>query len=186
MKVKELVEFVSNQKNKILKAEQLQRLLVKILEVKDYLGIKQKKELIDDIINECVLYEDGVFKFDDIDKYICFTMKTIAAYTNLELSDDMEEDYDSLCKAKLLDVIISAFKKEYDDVSVLLQMKCEYILSGNNLEAQIGKFLNSLLEKIDDFANILNNQFGDFDISKLPIGKDELTKLLEFVESQEK
>ena len=54
---------------------------------------------------------DGIFKFDDIDKYICFTMKTIAAYTNLELSDDMEEDYDELCRAKLLDIIIIFFRR---------------------------------------------------------------------------
>ena len=184
MKVKELVEFVSNQKNKILKAEQLQRLLVKTLEVKDYLSIKQKKELIDYIVNDCILYENGVFKFDNIDKYICFTMRTIAAYTNLELSDDMEEDYNTLYEARLLDVIISTFKKEYDDVNVLLQMKCEYILSGNSIEAQVGKFLNGLLEKIDDFANVLNNKFGDFDINKLPVSKEELLKLLDFINSQ--
>ena len=184
MKINELLEIINSNKNKMLKNEQLQQLLVRTLEVKDYLGIKQKKEVINDIINNCILYEDGIFKFDDIDKYICFTMKTIAAYTNLELSDDMEEDYDELCRAKLLDIIINSFKKEYDDVNVLLQMKCEYILSGNNIEAQVGKFLNGLLEKVDDFANILNNKFGNFDISKLPISKEELLKLLEFIDSQ--
>ena len=184
MKTKELVEFMGNNKNKILKAEQAQQMLVKTLNVKDYLSIKEKKQLIEDIINECILYEDGVFKFDDIDKYIYFTMKTIAAYTNIELSDDIEDDYDELCRAKLLDVIINIFKKEYNDVNVLLQMKCEYILSGNNIEAQVGKFLNGLLEKIDNFANVMNKKFADFDISKLPIGKDELTKLMDFIDSQ--
>lgn len=186
MKVQELVEFVGSPKNKILKADQLQQLLVKTLEVKDYIGIKQKKELIDDIVNDCILYENGVFKFDDIDKYICFTMKTIAVYTNLELSEDIEEDYDMLGKSKLLDVVIDTFKKEYDDVNVLLQMQCEYILSGNSIEAQVGKFLNGLLEKIDGFADVLNDKFGDFDISKLSISKDDLSKLLEFIDSQKK
>lgn len=184
MKVQELVEIVSNPKNKILKADQLQQLVSKMLEVKNYLSIKQKKDLINDIVNDCILFEDGVFKFDDIDKYICFTMKTIAAYTNLELSDDIEEDYDMLSESKLLDIIISTFKKEYDDVNVLLQMKCEYILSGNNVEAQVGKFLNNLLEKVDEFVNIMNDKFANFDISKLPINKDELVKLLDFVNSQ--
>lgn len=184
MKIKELVEIINSNKNKMLKSEQLQQLLVKTLEVKDYLSIKQKKALIEDIVNDCILYEDGVFKFDDIDKYICFTMKTIAAYTNLELSKDIEEDYDALCEARLLDIIINSFKKEYDDVSVLLQMRCEYILSGNNVEAQVGKFLNNILEKLDDVINIMSTKIGDFDISKLPVSMEDLNKLMNFVNSQ--
>ena len=186
MTVKELVEIVNNSKNKMLKEEQLKTVLKKKLEVKEYLSIKEKKNLINDIINECILYEDGIYKFDDIDKYICFIMKTIEAYTNLELSDDIEEDYDLLCQNNLLNMVVEMFNGEYDNVNLLLQMKCEYILSENNIEVQIGKFLNSILEKIDDFANIMGDKFANFDIGKLPVGEEELLKLLEFVNSQKK
>lgn len=88
MKINELVEFISNSKNKLLKQTQLEEVIAKHIETKKYLPIKQKKELIESIVNECVLYEDGVYKFDDIDKYICFTMRVIEAYTNLELSNN--------------------------------------------------------------------------------------------------
>lgn len=181
MKIKELVELTSNSKNRMLKADQLLEVIKKAIEVKDYIGIKQKKELINDIINDCVLYEDGTYKFDDIEKYICFTMKTIEAYTNLELSDDIEEDYDALCGANILELVLNTFKKEYDDVSILLQMQCEYVLGQNTIEAQIGKFLNELLEKTDDLVNVLSDKVRDFDISKLPISKEDLKKLMKFI-----
>ncbi len=184
MKVFELVEFVGNSKNKMLKAEQLQEALKTKLEVKKYLSIKDKKNLVDSIVNECILYEDGMFKFDDIDKYICFTMKTIEAYTNLELSEDMEYDYDVLCENDLLNPVIATFNKEYDEVSILLSMKCDYILSGNCFEAQVGKFLSDLLDKVDVFANVLSDKFGDFNLNNLPINGEDIAKLMEFITTQ--
>ena len=177
MKINQLVEFVGSSKNKMLKTEQLQQVIAKEIEVKDYISIKEKKALIDDIINSCILYEDGIFKFDDIDKYIVFTMKTIAAYTNLELSADIEEDYDMLCRAKILNMVIDTFVGEYENINLLLQMKCDYILKGNNIEAQIGKFLTEILNKLDDFADVIAN----FDISNLPINMDDITKLIEYI-----
>lgn len=181
MKIQELVDFVGNSKNKILKQEQLQDVLKKTLEVKSYITIKEKKQLVDNIINTCIIYEDGVYKFDDIEKYVCFIMKTIETYTNLELSDDIESDYDILCSAGILETIINMFKKEYNDVNVLLSMKCDYILSGNNIEAQLGKFLTNISDKIDIFVNALSNKVGDFDITKLPIGKEDFIKLMDFI-----
>lgn len=186
MKINEFIEVIKNSKNKMLKGDQVQQLVSKTLEVKDYISIKQKKELIDEIINECVMYDNGVFKFDDIDKYICFTMKTIAAYTNIELSADIEDDYDALCKAKLLNVVVETFNGEYENVKLLFQMKCEYILSDNNIEVQFGKFLNAVLEKVDNFTDVLSDKIKDFDLNKLPIGLDNLNKLMEFVNSQKK
>lgn len=186
MKVQEFIDIVKNNKNKILKGDQLQQLVCKTLEVKDYMSIKHKKELIDEIINACIMYEDGIFKFDDIDKYICFTMKTIAAYTNIELSMDIENDYDALCEAKLLNAVIETFTGEYENMKLLFQMKCEYVLNNNNIEVQLGKFLHTILERVDDFANMLSGKIKDFDISKLPIGVDDLNKLMEFVSSQKK
>jgi hypothetical protein len=186
MKVNELLEFVEKNRTKMLKAEQLQELLKKTLEVKKYIGIKNKKQLIDDIVNACVIYENGVFKFNDIDKYISFTMKTIETYTNLELSSDIEEDYDILCRLGILELIIGTFKKEYDDVSVLLQMQCDYIISGNSIEAQVGKFLTSMSEKIDGIAEVISDKISNFDPSKLPVGEKDLGKLMEFINMQKK
>ena len=185
MKVQELVEFVSNSKNKLLKQAQLEEVIAKQIETKKYLPIKQKKELVESIVNECILYEDGVYKFDDIDKYICFTMRVIAAYTNLELSDDIEDDYDVLCEAGVLDVVINTFKKEYDEVNILLQMKCDYVLSSNSLEAQVGKLFDGVLEKLDIITQALANKVEGFDINNLPISGDDLSKLMQLLNMQQ-
>lgn len=185
MKIFELVEFVSNSKNKLLKQAQLEEVIAKHIEAKKYLPIKQKKELVESIVNECILYEDGVYKFDDIDKYICFTMRVIAAYTNLELSDDIEDDYDVLCEAGLLDMVINTFKKEYGEVNILLQMKCDYILSGNGLEAQAGRFFDSILEKLDIIVQALANKVEGFDINNLSIDSDDLNKLMQLLNMQQ-
>lgn len=181
MTIREFVEFMNSPKNKMLKDEQIQAMLAKHLKVKPYLSIKDKKKLVDNIVNECILYEDGMFKFDEMEKYVCFIMKSIEAYTNLELSDDMEDDYDLLCGNNLLNPVIATFNKEYDEVNVVLQMKCDYILSGNSFEAQIGKFLSNVLDKLDSFSDVLAENLGNFDLSKLNIGKDDLAKLMEFV-----
>ena len=186
MNVQNLVDVVTNNKNKMLKGMQFVELLSKTLEVKKYIGIKEKRALIDDIINDCILYEDGIYKFDDIDKYIAFTMKTIAAYTNLELSDDIENDYDALCEAKLLNAIIETFNGEYENVNLLLQMKCEYILNGNTMEAQFGKFLTGVLDKVDILADALSSKIANFDLKNLPVDMKDINKLMEFVTSQKK
>lgn len=184
MTTKELITLMSDSKNKMLKADQLQGILKKRLDVKEYISIKDKKELVNNIVNECILYEDGIFKFNDIDKYVCFTMRVIEAYTNLELSEDLEIDYDLLCESKLLDAVINTFKKEYDDVNILLQMQCDYVLSSNTIEAQFGRLFDGISDKLDVFVNTLANKVDDFDMSNLPINSEDLTKLMNFINIQ--
>lgn len=185
MKVNELVNLMKQNKSKLLKAEQVQAFLKKELNVKEYLSIKEKKELVQDIVNECILYEDGVFKFDNIDKYICFTMMTIAAYTDIELSDDIEDDYDMLCKSGLLTAVVNTFTEEYDSVNLILQMKCDYILSGNTMEAQFGKFLEGVSDKLDVLVNAISGKIAETDIGKLmgDINREDVSKLLSFVKT---
>lgn len=184
MKVQELVEFINNPKNKVLKADQLQAILKKKLEIKEYISIKEKKQLVQNIIDTCILYEDGIYKFDDTDKYICFIMKTIEAYTNIALSDDIENDYDILCRAKILEMVIDTFKKEYEEVNVLLQMKCDYILSGNNIEFQVGRFLDTLMNAVDSIVNVISEKVDNSDINNPPIDKNDLEKLMSFINIQ--
>lgn len=184
MNIQIFIENMNQNKNKLLKAEQVQSFVKKELEVKDYLSIKDKKQLVEDIINECILYEDGIFKFDGIDKYICFTMRTIAAYTNIELSDDIEKDYDTLCEAKMLNTVIESFNGEYENIKILLQMKCDYMLSGNNIEAQFGKFLNNVGDKLDTLVNVFSEKVEEFNFDKLPVSEEDLSKIIEFVNRQ--
>ena len=181
MKVQEFIDIMNSNKNKMLKDEQRQQVLANTLELKAYLPIKEKKALVDKIVNSCILFDNGIFKFDEIDKYINFTMYAIEAYTNLEWSDNIEADYDALCEAKLMPEILNAFKSEYNDINTLLQMKCDYILADNNIEAQLGKFLSGISDSLDNLIYALADKVGDLDFSKLPVSQDDLNKIIQFV-----
>ena len=187
MKIEEFITAVANNKHKLLKPAQLSEFVSKTIEVKKYISIKEKKVLVGDIISESVLYEDGIFKFNEIKKYICFTMKTIAKYTNLEMSTDIEDDYDMLCEAGLLNIVIESFSGEYENVKLLLQMQCDYVLSNNNIEIQAGRFLTQCLEQVSEFIGKAGGKLDTFDLNKLAttVSKSiDLSKIMNFFNSQ--
>lgn len=186
MKINEFVQKVSENKAKLYnKADKnaLQNFIKQTLNIKSYISIKEKKQLVEDIISETVMYENGLLKFNGIDQYITYVMKCIEAYTNLELSDDIEDDYDELSKTGLLEPITSVFAEEYKAVLTLLQMQCDYILMDNSISSKVGVFLTSVSSTIDKLANSLSNSVENFDISKLNIDKKDIEKITEFLQA---
>lgn len=179
MKIREFVDYMKKNTNRTMKEDQVASLIKRVLEPKTYISIKDKKEIVDKIINRCIYYENGVFKFDGIERYVYFTMYTLAAYTNLELSEDIENDFDALSESKLLPAVICLIQQEFDDVNVFLQMQCDYILEGNSIEAQVGKFFDGLLEKIDVIGNGLGKYLGNIDLGSLLKDKDKILGYLE-------
>lgn len=180
MTIIEFVEYMKKNTNRVMKEDQLLSMVKKQLDVKDYLSIKAKRALVDDIINECILYENGIYKFDCIDKYVYFTMYTIAAYTNLELSGDVESDFDILSQEKLLPIILGTIKSEYDDVNILLQMQCDSILENNSVELIVAKFLDSVMDFLNSMEGGLKHGIDKILNLKLPEGFD-LNKLLDLL-----
>lgn len=192
MKVKEFIDFMNSDKNKMMKPAQLVEVAAKALETKKYVGIKEKKELVAEIISDSLIYEDGIVKFDEIGKYVCFTMKTIKKYTNIDLSVDIEEDYDMLCEAGLLNIVIKTFNGEYENVKLLLQMQSDYVLSDNNVESILSKFLNKTANKISDFSDKIVKKLEGFDVDKIMPNLEglsnlgDLSKLTSFINFQTK
>lgn len=186
MKIKDFIDAVNANKTKLYnKADKnaLSNFIKQTLEVKDYISIKEKKQLVEDIVSETVMYENGLLKFNGIDQYITYVMKCIEAYTNLELSDDIEDDYDELSKTGLLEPITSVFAEEYKAVLTLLQMQCDYILMDNSISSKVGVFLTSVSSTIDKLANSLSNSVENFDINKLNIDKKDIEKITEFLQA---
>lgn len=170
MKIKDFIEYMTKNTNRTMKEDQVMSLAKKTLEVKKYLAIGKKRDLVNKIINDCVYYDNGIYKIDGIEKYVYFTMYIIDAYTNLELGEDIELDFDLLSESDILPVIVGAIGKEYDDVNILLQLKCDDILMDNSVEAQCGKLCNHIVESIDELkANIgtFTNDFNKEDWIKM-------------------
>lgn len=185
MKILEFIQVVNNNKAKLYnKADKnaLQNFIKQTLNIKSYISIKKKKQLVEDIVSETIIYENGLLKFNGIDQYIVYAMKCIEAYTDLELSDDIENDYDELSKVGLLEPITSTFAEEYKTVLTLLQMQCDYILMDNSISSKVGVFLTSVSSIIDKLANSLSNSVDNFDISKLNIDKKDIEKITEFLQ----
>ena len=178
MKIIEFVDYMKKNTNRTTREDQVASMLNKTLEPKSYLGFKEKRALVDKIVNKTIYYVDGIYKFDAIDRYMYFTMYTLETYTNLELSDDIVNDFDVLSESKLLPAIICLIQKEYDDVNVFLQMQCEYILEDNTIEAQVGKFLNDVLDKIDNIGGNLSKYLKNINVNELLKYKDEILKYL--------
>lgn len=179
MTVKELVEFMKKNTNRMMKEAQIAELLAKQLEPKSYIGIKDKMALVDRIVNESIYYDNSVYKFNGIERYVYFTMYTIEAYTNIELSNDVFDDFDALSESKLLPMVICLIQQEFDDVNIFLQMQCDYILEDNSTESLLGRLFNSALEKIDTVADGISKYFANIDMEKIMEGKDKIFKYFE-------
>ena len=106
-------------------------------------------------------------------------MLSIAAYTNIELSDDIENDYDVLCRSGLLTMIVDSFKDEYKSVMMLLDMQCNYILADNALGAKIGAFVESLSKNLDSLATVLKTKVEKMNLDMSNIDLDNVQSLLE-------
>lgn len=165
MKVNEFIEYMGSNINRTMKNEQIVALAKKQLDVKKYISIKDKKELVDKIIDKCIYYTDGTFSIDGIDCYMYFTMYTIDAYTNLEI-DDVEMAFDALSESGLLPVVIGALGQEYQDVNTFLNMKRDEILDNNSVEKQIGRLFDDVLYKVGDFSDGIIGTLNELNINK--------------------
>lgn len=148
----------------------------KTLEIKSYLGIKQKKELIDDIVNDTIIYDNGLYKFNGIDQYVTYIMKTIAAYSNLEIND-IEEDYDALCESGLLNKILRTFESEHQEVLSLLQMQCDYILLDNSVTAHINGALDAVVSAINKLSDSAVDTLKNINTDDIKGFMDLVTKM---------
>lgn len=177
MTIREFIDYMKKSTNRTTKEDQVASLMNRALEPKAYIGIKEKRLLIDKIVDKTIYYENGIFKFDEIDRYIYFTMYTIEAYTNIELSNDIVADFDELSASKLLPAVICLIQQEFDDVNLFLQMQCGYILSDNSIEAQLGRFLNGILAKVDNAEAGLSKYIKNLDIGELLKYKDQILNM---------
>ncbi|MCD8377891.1 MAG: hypothetical protein LUB59_03790 [Candidatus Gastranaerophilales bacterium] len=155
MKVEGLLKLMSDKKFLDLTEEQQQEMLRKRLEVPQYLSIKEKRSVVKEILDAASETEHGVAKVDGIKKYIYLIMYSINAYTNLELSDDIESDYDALCSAGVLARVIDLFDSEYQSVMALLQLEQETREQDDKIELQVARLMGQATDVITELSDIM-------------------------------
>lgn len=145
--------------------------LKKELEIKTYIPFRAKREIAEMIVGQYIEEVDGIKKYDNISSYVGFVSAMISAHTNLEWSEDPIADYDLLAESGLLPQIIAEFQASYNECDIILKMALEMALEDNNVNALIGRFLDSILKKIDGVATSLKDTIGNIDLKSL-LGED--------------
>lgn len=159
--------------------------LKKELEIKTYIPFRIKREIVETVVAQNIEWVDGIKKIDAINEYVSFIVAVILAHTNLEWSNDPVVDYDLLAESGLLPLIIAEFQESYSEFDVLLKMARTSELEDNNINVLVGKFLNGILDRLDNVGEVLKNNLGDFDIKSI-LGADfkqeDLAKLSGFLD----
>ena len=110
-------------------------------------------------------------------------MYTIAEYTNIELSDNIYDDFDMLSMEKLLPVIICVIQTEYDDVNILLQLQCDSLLDNNSVEASVGRIADGVMDFLNSMEYALQSNLNKLSDIKLD-EKIDFSKLLNFLNKE--
>lgn len=164
MKIKEFVEnykakrFMSTKNGVDEKSEYLR----KELEIKTYIPFREKRRIAEMIVAQNIREVDGIKKYDDINSYVSLVVASIVAHTNLEFEIDPIADYDLLAESGLLPQIIAEFQGSHEEIGILLKMAIAAQLEDNNVNVLVGHFLNSILEKLDGFSEVLKGKFENF------------------------
>ena len=174
MKINEFVKKAMTKGYMPASVDQQTEKLKKDLEVKSYLSIKDKRKLVEQIIDDTIIYDSGLFKFNGIDQLVYYNMRCIEAYTNLELSDDIEDDYDALVSSGLMNKILSTFENEYTEILSLLQMQCDYILLDNSVTAKINVLLSAMTNGVDKLSDSIIDTFKN-------IKPEDMQKITELI-----
>ena len=156
------------------------------INVKEYLPINEKREVIDLIIARCSEYEEGNVLLNGVELYIIFHIKFIEAYTDIEFTSNYYDDYDALTANGLLDMIINEALPEYNRMTEMLILQKEYVLAQNSLEAQVGRFLGDLSYQFGKFVDNIGEKISGMNLEDMDVNQDDVNKILQFVDKIKK
>ena len=155
----------------------------KELEVKTYIPFKKKREVVEMVVAQNTKEVDGIKKNDAINQYLSFVIAMLSLHTNLEFGDPVE-DYDLLAESGLLPQIIAEFQESYNESDILLKMALASELENNNINILIGKFLNGILDRLDDVGEVIKDKLENIDIKDVlgaNFKEEDLAKLSGFL-----
>lgn len=171
-------EFLNNVNGKT--AEEIESMVI----VRKYIPIQEKRMIARDILDRCMNDINGFVVIDNVDKSIYFTINSIAAYTNIEFSEDYEdaiEEYDILVDSYWVKNFNDFIGADIDILWNVLLDEEKMLLTGNSIEAQVAKVANSLVNAVDVISDKINNSIGDFNMNQLiPEGTD-VNKLMDML-----
>lgn len=164
--------------------------VAKLLNVKTYVPVLRKRQLAELVYQNSISFESGLVKVDSLTKYLIFSMLMISEYTDLEFTVDENgsataeaiAEYDALCEAGLVDIVIGCFATDYARANEILNYVFKDNLAVmNTVEAVIGNFVEDLNGYLESLAESLKNKIDglDMDLSKFDLSQlDKIINLL--------
>ena len=186
MKISEFVQDFKDKKimNTKINENAVGEYIAKTLEIKGYLPFSFKREIVEMVVRENITVVNGIKKSDAISQYVSFITAMLKAHTNLEFSENPIKDYDALAESGLLAPVIEMFKASYDECDILLKMALAAELEDNNVNALVAKFLDGVLDRMDDVIWALEDKLGDVELSDIfaeSFKQEDLAKLSAFL-----
>ena len=160
--------------------------VISAINVKEYLPVNEKREIIDLVLARCSEYEDGNVLLNGVELYIMFNIKFVEAYTDIEFTNNYYDDYDALTENGLLDMIINAALPEYNRMTEMLILQKEYVLAQNSLEAQVGRFLGDLSYQFGKFVDNIGEKVSGLNLEDMNVNQDDVNKIVQFVDKIKK
>jgi hypothetical protein len=137
----------------------------------------EKRKIAETVVEQNIDVIDGVKKYNNIDAYIGFIMSSIVAHTNLECGENPIADYDSLAESGLLPQIVAEFQESHNEIDILLKMAVASELEDNQPGVIIGRFLDSVLKKLDGAAGVLNGFIGNLNLEDV-FSEENVAKII--------
>lgn len=152
------------------------------IEIKKYLPIAQKLELVLSIYNSCVDEDNGLKIVNGNSKNIALVYFITKYYTNINLPKDIFEAYDILIETGLYNAIKNTIRDEvirvkemldeviaYEDEKYYQENQFVYVVK-NLLQELINKVPS--LEEAKDFVEMVEKEISGFDPNKVKFIKD--------------
>ena len=150
------------------------------LEIKAYVPFMEKRKIAEMVVEQNIEVVDGIKKYDNIDAYIGLIMASIVAHTNLKCSNNPISDYDLLAESGLLSQIVAEFQESHNEIDILFKMALASELEDNQPGALIGRFLDSVLKKLDGATGALNGLIGNLDLKEM-FNEENIAKIVGFL-----
>jgi len=141
--------------------------LRKELEIKTYIPFREKRKIAEMIVAQNIKEVDGIKKYDDINSYVSLVVASIIAHTNLRFDEDVIAGYDLLAESGLLSQIIAEFQGSHEEIGILLKMAIASELEDNNVNVLVGRFLDSVLKRLDGVVDGVKDLVDNVDLKDL-------------------
>ena len=152
------------------------------IEIKKYLPVAQKLELVLSVYNSCIDEDNGLKVVNGNSKEIALVYFITKYYVNVNLPKDIFEAYDILVESGLYNTIENVIYDEviriedmldeviaYEDEKYYQENKFVYVVK-NLLQELIDKVPN--LEEAKDFVEMVEKEISGFDPNKVKFIKD--------------